>query len=79
MPDLGKIGLKPVGPLARLAGFKWIERDDTHGVLRVPRWLPRSVLDAALKKVWDDYRLLYPGGEMRRGRRLVRFDLGRDS
>lgn len=77
--DLGQKGVRdrtrPVGPIARLAGFRWVERCDDHAVLRVPRWVPRSVIAEALRRIEADCRILYgQDARITHGRRLVRFD-----
>ena len=71
---------KPIGPIARLIGFRWVERASDHAVLRLPRWVPRAIFAAALDKLEADYRIRY-GSDARitYGRRLVRFDWSADA
>lgn len=75
MTEIERMELRPIGPIARALGLRWVVRTPSCAVLRTPWWLPRTVRDPALAKVAEDYRVRH-GAELRitSGPRLVRFE-----
>lgn len=67
--------LRKIRPVARLLGAKWVRRDDKMAILRVPRWLPDSVVDEAVKRIEADYKFAWPDAQpiITRHRNLIRF------